>query len=216
MEQSNININYESFHNEVPYDSQKIKFKSEEYSSNSILNPSHDYYNYNNHPIVNDNIDTTKTYEQQPMFSCINDQHSSNQYPLITSSFTPQDEPSLDQNYYDINEPREFNQISYQDDQFQSPNILDINNPIEFYPTNQTASFRFEIPGFEIIIIPTSSDVINNTQIHNQYYYGQNNICDISQFYQHNSFDSEMFSNLNRDVISRNYVDRLGGSHEGY
>lgn len=199
MEQSNMNINYEfnsnGFHNEISHNSQKIEFKPEEYSPNSILNASYNHYNYNNHPIVNDNIDTTKTYEQQPLFSCMNDQHSNNQYPLITSSFIPQDEPSLDQNYHYINEPREFNQTSSQDYQFQSHGILDINNPIEFYPTNQTASYRFDIPGFKIIIIPTSSDVVNNTQIHNQYYYGQNNICDNSQFYQYNSLDSEIFSN---------------------
>src|SRR3954452_17596149 len=94
MDQNNYNIKYESnanangFSNGGPYNPH---INTEEYPSNNFINTS---YNCSNFNIVNYNTDTTESYEQPPY---TNDQHSTNQYPILTSPFTPQDEH---QNYY--------------------------------------------------------------------------------------------------------------------
>ncbi|GBC07476.1 hypothetical protein RclHR1_00750010 [Rhizophagus clarus] len=146
-------------------------------------------YSYYYHPIVNNdnnndnnNIDTI----QPPMPPCVNDQHS--QCPVLTSPFTP---PNWDQNYSDIPKSHEFHQINHQNYQIQSVhNNLDINKPIELFP------MRHQIPGgYEIIIQPTCSPFVDNTQNYIPHYYEQNNISDNSQFNQLNSYDSEIFNN---------------------
>lgn len=199
--QNVFNIINDEFINGFAYDYSKAdELKVEEYPINYLND------NCNNHPIVNNNnLDTTKTYEQLPMIPCVNDQYSNNQCPVLTSPFTPQDEQNWDQNHLDITKSREFHQINHQTCQFQSHNILDTHNILETHNVLDTHNIldinkpiefplRFVIPGYEIIIQPTCSPFVNNTQNHFQHYYEQNNnIFDNSQFNQ--PFDSEIFNN---------------------
>src|SRR5437870_3633466 len=83
-------------------------------------------------PTSDDNIAQTSSYtannnyEQQPAYHNQHDASTSQSQPTINSTYAPQ---------YTVNN--------------------NVQNPLNFPPTNHPEFFRFEIPGFEIIVIPT-------------------------------------------------------------
>ncbi|CAB4374109.1 hypothetical protein RhiirA5_482856 [Rhizophagus irregularis] len=107
-----------------------------------------------NVPCNNTNFPATPTmsyisnnHEQQATFSFINNQYTTStttttQYHSTTTSYVPQ--------YIGHN-------VNQNSPQF----IQNISPPFNFPQTNHPQMFRFEIPGFEIIIVPTSPPFVN-------------------------------------------------------
>jgi hypothetical protein len=160
---------------------------------NNINNIIYDNYSQmaatsDNNNIVQTTYTTDNDYEQQPSFSFVNNRHAA--HP--TSIFQPQ--PTINSNYA--------SEVSINN------NVQNISTPLNFpqpnYP-DYPDSYRFVIPGFEIIIIPTSS--FANLSMQDQFQQDTNTVVtgesqpQFQQFQQQqNSLDltdSFNFNNIN-------------------
>ncbi|RIA82761.1 hypothetical protein C1645_834868 [Glomus cerebriforme] len=109
----------------------------------------------------------TNNYEQQTTFSFLNNEHvisTTQSYSTITSSYAPQ--------YIDHN-------VNQNPPQY----IQNTSQPLNFPQTNNSQIFRFEVPGFKIIIIPTTSSILTSLdmQIESHNVSFSNNTTDNSQ-----------------------------------
>lgn len=119
-----------------------------------------------NVPCNNTNFSATPTmsyisnnYEQQATFSFINNQYatsttSTTQYHSTTTSYVPQ-------------------YIGHNANQNSPQFIQNISPPFNFPQINNPQMFRFEIPGFEITIVPTSSPFVNLNNLDMQNHFQQ-------------------------------------------
>ncbi|GBB84884.1 hypothetical protein RclHR1_11470005 [Rhizophagus clarus] len=129
--------------------------------SNAPTNAIQMRQNSSNFPCNHGNFSATpisyisNNYEQQATFSYISNQYTTStnsttqHYSTTTSSYTPQ--------YIGHN-------VNYNSSQF----IQNVSPQFNFPQTNNSQLFRFEIPGFEIIIIPTSSSFVNLNNLNMQ------------------------------------------------
>lgn len=121
---------------------------------------------------------TDNYYEQYPSFSFVNNRHNVHPQPTI-------------------NAPQDSNNNNIQ-------NIQNISSPLNFPQTNYSDFFRFGIPGFEIIIIPTTSFTnLSNLSMQDLFQQHTNIVVtdesqsQFQQFQQQNSFDLPDSFNIN-------------------